>query len=177
MKNAILTLLLIASFIQKSNSQIQKGIYGNSNWMTNWTNFKPSTTEYKDSNIILTGVISENTTLTKSNVYLLVGVVYVTNKAFLTIEPGTVIRGDYESCGTLVVTNGAKIIAKGNDTDPIVFTSNKGASERKAGDWGGIILFGDAPINKYGGIAQLDFNLDNKFVLMGERMNIVIREF
>ncbi len=51
-------------------------------------------------------------------------IVYVSNNATLTIEPGTVIRGDYETCGTLVITKGAKIIAEGIETDPIVYTSN-----------------------------------------------------
>jgi hypothetical protein len=46
----------------------------------------------------------------------------------------------------LVITKGASI-ADGLETDPIVFTSNR--SLKKAGDWGGIIILGDAPINKW----------------------------
>jgi hypothetical protein len=37
----------------------------------------------------------------------MIGVVYVTNKATLTIEAGTVIRGDKQTCGTLVITRQA----------------------------------------------------------------------
>jgi hypothetical protein len=40
----------------------------------------------------------------------------------------------------LVITK-ASIIADGLETDPIVFTSR---SLKKAGDWGGIIILGDA---------------------------------
>jgi hypothetical protein len=62
---------------------------------------------------------------------LIQGNVYVTNNAVLTIEPGTVIIGDFETKGTLVITKGASIIADGLETDPIVFTSNR--SLKKAG--------------------------------------------
>lgn len=162
MKN-LLTLSVLLFFFSFSNAQVQKGIFGKSNWFNNWTNFKPKTTEYDSSTKILTGVISQNTTLTKGNVYLMYNVVYVTNNAVLTIEPGTVIRGDFETCGTLVIAKGAKLIAEGTETDPIIFTSNKEINERRPGDWGGIIIEGDAPINKFGGIAFLDFNLNPKF--------------
>jgi hypothetical protein len=144
-----------------AEAQEIKGINGPSNWMNNWTNFKPANTEYRDASIILTGVISQDQKLDKKNTYLLVGVVYLTNNAVLTIEPGTIIKGDLESCGTLVITKGSKIMAEGEETNPIIFTSNKGIAERKPGDWGGIILLGEAPINKMGGVNFLDFNLDS----------------
>lgn len=142
------------------NAQQIKGIIGETNWMNNWTNFKPATTDYNEVTHILSGTINSNTTLYKKNTYLLVGVVYIANNAVLSIEPGTTIRGDYDTCGTLVITKGSTIVAEGLATDPIVFTSNKGIYERKPGDWGGIIIFGDAPINKIGGVGFLDFNLD-----------------
>jgi hypothetical protein len=62
----------------------------------------------------------------KRNVYLIKGNVYVTNNAVLTIEPGTVIIGDFESKGTLIFTKGSQIMADGLETDPIVFSSNRG---------------------------------------------------
>lgn len=142
-------------------SQQAKGIIGQNNWSNNWTNFKPATEEYPEATTILTGKIDKDLTLHKKQTYRLMGVVYVTNNAVLTIEPGTVIRGDVETCGTLVITKGAKIMAEGKDTDPIVFTSDKKAFTRKPGDWGGIIILGDAPINKIGGVSFLDFNLDH----------------
>lgn len=162
-------LLLIFTFISVTslNAQQIKGITGETNWFSNWTNFKPKTMDYNDATNIISGVISVNTTLYKKNTYLLMDVVYLTNNATLTIEPGTTIRGDYDTCGTLVVTKGAKIIAQGTETDPIVFTSNKNASERKPGDWGGLIIFGDAPTNKFGGVGFLDFNLDPKYNTYG----------
>ncbi|PWB26987.1 hypothetical protein [Flavobacterium sp. HTF] len=154
---AIFTLL--SSFFLHAQQQ-QKGIIGTNNWMNNWTNFKPAANEYNEATNIIAGTIDKDTKLLKRNTYQLVGVVYVTNNATLSIEPGTVIRGDDKSCGTLVITNGSKIIAEGLETDPIVFTSNKEKTERKPGDWGGIIVLGKAPINTLGGLHTLPFDLD-----------------
>ena len=162
-----LTLLLSLFLTVNSFAQDLKGLTGDENWFQNWTNFKPATTEYKDASIILAGTISESTTLYKKNVYRLTGTIYVTNNATLTIEPGTLLRGDSDSNGTLVITKGAKIIANGTETDPIVFTSNKAESTRKAGDWGGLVILGDAPTNKFGGVGLLDMNLDQSISTYG----------
>lgn len=166
-KNLHLVIICLISSIITANAQQQKGIVGASNWMNKWTNFKPATTDYNEATNIITGTIDIDTKLYKRNTYQLIGVVYVTKNAILTIEPGTVIRGDDKTCGTLVITNGAKIIAEGLETDPIIFTSNKNIAERKPGDWGGIILLGKAPINKMGGVNFLDFNLDPGVNLYG----------
>lgn len=150
----IKSLLLALLAFYAGNAQKSQGIIGDSNWFNNWTAFRPKAVEYKQPTQILTGDIKENMTLTKDNVYLIMGSVHVINNAVLTIEPGTVIRGDYDTTGTLTIIKGAKIMAAGTETDPIVFTSNKPTSERKPGDWGGIILMGDAPINRIGGMAS-----------------------
>ena len=63
--------------------------------------------------VVVTGDLSVNTTWTKDNTYLLTGFVYVTDGATLTIQPGTVIKGDKGSKGALIVTRGAKIVADG----------------------------------------------------------------
>lgn len=155
----IIIIAILITFSLQAQQQL-KGISGTSNWMNNWTNFKPAAVEYNEATNIIAGTIDKDTKLYKRNTYQLVGIVYVTNNAILTIEPGTIIRGDEKTCGTLVITNGAKIMAEGLETDPIIFTSNKENTERKPGDWGGIIILGKAPINKLGGIATLPFNLD-----------------
>ncbi len=157
-KISIAFIISLSTFLL--HAQQQKGIFGTANWMNNWTNFKPYTVEYNEATNIIAGTIDKDTKLTKRNTYQLVGIVYVTNNATLTIEPGTVIRGDDKTCGTLVITNGSKIIAEGLETDPIIFTSNKENTARRPGDWGGIIILGKAPINKLGGISTLPFNLE-----------------
>jgi uncharacterized membrane protein len=167
MKNLtkIISILLLLLVVCDVNAQQEKGIVGFSNWLNNWTEFKPAKVDYGEPNQILAGNITTNTRLVKKNIYMLQGNVYVTNNAILTIEPGTVIIGDYESKGTLIVTIGAQIIADGLETDPIVFTSNR--SMRKAGDWGGIVILGDSPINKFGSYSSVNYDLDASLTSYG----------
>ena len=149
-------LIVVLATLNIVTAQDNRGIVGATNWFNGWTNFKPKTTEYPNVTQTLSGEIKVNTTLTKKNVYLLLGIVRVTNGATLTIEPGTIIRGDYDYLGTLIITKGSKIIAKGEENLPIVFTTNKSNSDRKSGTWGGIILMGDAPLNtKQGELSSL----------------------
>jgi hypothetical protein len=96
----------------------------------------------------ITGKITTNTTWSATNQYLLSGFVYVEAGATLTIEPGTIIKGDKTTKGSLIVQPGAKIIAVGTADKPIIFTSNQATGARKAGDWGGLVLLGKAPVNK-----------------------------
>ncbi len=96
----------------------------------------------------LRGSITTNTTWRAGNKYILSGFVYVDNGATLTIEPGTIIKGDKPTKGSLIVQPGAKIIAVGTQDKPIVFTSNQAKGQRAAGDWGGLVLLGKAPVNK-----------------------------
>lgn len=160
-----ITLMICLLFAATVNAQQEKGIIGYTNWLDNWTEFKPQKSDSKEANQILAGNITENTKLMKKNVYILQGNVYVTNNAVLTIDPGTVIIGDAASKGTLIISKGAKIIAEGQETDPIIFTSN--ASMRKAGDWGGLVILGDAPINKFGGVGSYNMDLDPTLTVYG----------
>ncbi len=96
-----------------------------------------------DQEIILKG----NQTI-KKGTYLMKGWIYVAEGSVLTIEPGTVIKGDKETKASLIIEPGAKIIAEGTASQPIVFTSNAPAGQRKPGDWGGLILCGKAKNNQ-----------------------------
>ena len=124
---------------------------------TKSTTVEPPTSTSTD----VSGDISANTTWTADKIYTLKGFVYVTNGATLTIEPGTIIKGDKASKGTLVITRGAKINATGTVDKPIVFTSSFAAGTRASGDWGGIILLGKAPVNQAGAV-QIEGGLDAK---------------
>ena len=97
--------------------------------------------------VVISGSITTNTTWTSNNIYLLQGFVFVEDGATLTIQPGTIIKGDLASKGTLTIKQGAKIDARGTATNPIVFTSNQPAGSRARGDWGGLILLGRATQN------------------------------
>jgi hypothetical protein len=84
--------------------------------------------------------------LSADTLYTLTGLYYVDSLATLTIEPGTVVRAD--TAATLIVARGAKIHASGTPDRPIVFTSLKDPGYREPGDWGGVIILGEAPVNK-----------------------------
>lgn len=104
----------------------------------------------------LEGEITADRTLTADKCWLLKGLVFVNAGSTLTIEAGTTILGDQASKGILVVKPGAKIKAEGTADMPIVFTSSKMPGSRAAGDWGGIMLLGNAPINVPGGKAAVE---------------------
>lgn len=84
----------------------------------------------------------------KKGTYLLKGWVYIADGAELTIEAGSVIKGDKITKAALIVERGGKLIARGTATAPIVFTSAQAAGSRKPGDWGGIIMCGKALNNQ-----------------------------
>ncbi|GAL77789.1 hypothetical protein JCM19274_5502 [Algibacter lectus] len=151
------TLILITMlFVGCIYAQQEKGIIGNDNWLSYWTDFKPKTNDYGQPSQILTGNITEDTKLTKREIYLLVGNVFVTGNATLTIEPGTIIMGDSKSNGSLIISKGSTLIAEGLETDPIVFTSSKDI--KKSGDWGGgLFILGNAPINQVGGVSNVKY--------------------
>jgi hypothetical protein len=97
----------------------------------------------------LSGFISSNTTLYADSLYILSGFVKVTNAATLTIQPGTTIVGDTLAPGSsLWVLRGSRIQAVGTAASPIVFTSQRAPGNRRPGDWGGIVIIGNATINR-----------------------------
>lgn len=95
------------------------------------------------------GNIKSNTTWTSDKQYVLRGAVFVEEGATLTIQAGTTILGESSSTppGTLIIMQGAKIMANGTKDDPIVFTSDQPVGERARGQWGGLIINGKAPLN------------------------------
>lgn len=110
--------------------------------------------------ITVSGEITTNTTWTNDHIYLLNGFVYVEDGADLTIEAGTIIKGDLASKGSLIITKTGTIHAQGTACEPIVFTSNQPAGSRNYGDWGGVIILGEAPINPAGGSAIIEGGVD-----------------
>jgi hypothetical protein len=123
-------------------------------WTSGWANFDPETTVYPTTVTTVSADITTNTTW--SGVVKLMNKVYVKNNATLTIAPGTIIRGDKLTQGTLIITRGAKIIADGTAANPIVFTSNEAVGARNEGDWGGLVILGLAKNNQPGGVANIE---------------------
>jgi hypothetical protein len=114
-------------------------------------------------NTILEGRISANRTLKADYTYKLRGLVYVTNGAILTIEPGTKIVGESGKNGGLIITRSCKIIADGTADKPIVFTSE--AANPQRGDWAGVVLLGNAPTNAsfngVAGVGEIEGGINN----------------
>ncbi|PXY44800.1 hypothetical protein [Flavobacterium hydrophilum] len=90
----------------------------------------------------ITGDITASKTYIKGT-YTLSGTVRVKSGVTLTFEAGSVITAD-ASTGTdaLLVEKDGKLIVAGTAAEPVVFTEKS----KTAGSWGGIIIFGDAPI-------------------------------
>lgn len=123
-------------------------------WTNGWSNFDPENTVYGTATTTVSSDITSNTTW--SGIVLLQNKVYVKNGATLTIMPGTIIRGDKNTQGSLIITKGSKIMAEGTQTSPIVFTSNESVGNRAEGDWGGLVILGKAVNNQPGGIANIE---------------------
>ena len=96
---------------------------------------------------VVQGVIIEDQTLTADNEYLLRGAVKVQDGVTLTIEPGVTIYGESSTNGTLIIAQGAKIVADGTADAPIIMTSDAEIGSRSRGQWGGLIINGRAPTN------------------------------
>ena len=97
----------------------------------------------------LSGNISASRTLSADTIYTLSGYVKVQPGATLTIPAGTKIVGDTTVAGSsLWILRGAKISAQGTAGNPIVFTSARAVGNRRPGDWGGIVIIGNARINR-----------------------------
>ncbi|MDF1501912.1 fibronectin type III domain-containing protein [Roseisolibacter sp. H3M3-2] len=96
----------------------------------------------------LTGTLATQT-LRADTTYVLSGFVQVPSGQTLTIQPGTRIVGDTTVPGSaLFVLKGGRILAEGTAAAPIVFTSQRAVGNRRPGDWGGLIVIGNARINR-----------------------------
>jgi len=105
---------------------------------------------------VIEGEINSDLTLQANKKYLLRGFVNVNSPASITIPEGTIIFGEKSSKGTLIINRGAKIFAEGTKEKPIVFTSQSIPGQKGAGDWGGLIVVGNATLNVPGGTATIE---------------------
>ncbi|MFO8001865.1 MAG: hypothetical protein R6U46_11520 [Marinilabilia sp.] len=122
--------------------------------------------EDDNTNVIVSENITEDTTWEKENIYQLGGRISVEEGATLTIEAGTIIKGEAgtgSNATALLVARGAKLMAEGEEDAPIIFTSvadeitpedveagNFGSPNLdpvQDGLWGGVIVLGSAPIS------------------------------
>ena len=138
----------------------------------------------EDNVLSVSGEISESTTWTNNNIYVLNQKVVVSSGVVLTIQAGTIIKGT-EGTGSLasalIVAKGGKLNAVGTATEPIIFTSindnieigqtaGTNLDETNSGLWGGLIVLGDAPCSFSGDVETLQIEgipSDDTFGLYG----------
>ncbi|OSY88725.1 multidrug transporter [Tenacibaculum holothuriorum] len=98
----------------------------------------------------ISGTYTTDLTLQANKEYLLNGSLIMAAGTTLTIQQGVTVKALAAGSDVYIaISQGAKIDAQGTSSSPIVFTSN--ASTPKAGDWGGLIILGKAPINSVSG--------------------------
>jgi len=101
---------------------------------------------------MLSGTVTSDIKLTKNIEWILDKAVFIggkdnTNPATLTINPGTKIvgvGGQGDQAAYLWIRPGSKIMAEGTPDNPIIMT---GPNEAAAGEWGGFLISGNAPVN------------------------------
>ena len=118
--------------------------------------------------VTLGGLIETDYTMTNDRIYYLGGKVVMAPGTTLTIEPGTIIKGEKGSgslASALVIQRGAKINAVGTAEQPIIFTSEDDNIEvgQIAGTnldendqqlWGGVLILGNAPASLAGDVVE-----------------------
>lgn len=114
---------------------------------------------------VKSGTLTENETWDASRIYYLQGRVVVPSGITLTILPGAIIKGKQgveTNASALVVAKGGRIVADGDASNPIIFTSELDDIElgQKVGSnltktdnekWGGVVILGNAPISAENG--------------------------
>ena len=96
------------------------------------------------------GTISDGeVTLDANVVYKLTGKIQINSGAILTIPAGTKIEGLGGTASYIAVAQGGKINVNGTAAKPVIMTS--GLATKAAGDWGGLVICGKAPINRVTG--------------------------
>jgi len=121
-----------------------------------------------DGKVEVTDNISTNTTWTSDLIYELQGRIVVLDGATLTIEPGTIIKGQVgqaANASVLIVARGGMIMANGTAASPIIFTSvadniavgetaGTNLTQDDRGLWGGLIVLGKAPVSLDGDASE-----------------------
>lgn len=123
----------------------------------------PPLSQRTDITITDNGEGTGTTTWTCDNNYILDGYVFVNNGQALTIEAGTIVKGAAGAgvdAAAMIVSTGGQIFAEGTEDCPIIFTFEGDAldgstSYNTRGQWGGLIVLGDATTN-FGGPAQVE---------------------
>ncbi|PWK20817.1 multidrug transporter [Xanthomarina spongicola] len=145
MKNNLILGIAIISMLFSCSSDDTSDIYITDNSV----NYNGGGTTDPET-IFLSGTYTQDLILDANNTYKVNGSLIMASGTTLEIPAGMTITALASGANVYVaISQGAKIIANGTADKPIVFTSD--ASAPSAGDWGGLILLGKAPINSVTG--------------------------
>ena len=128
-----------------------------------------------ESEVIVSDNITENQTWESDKVYILAGRITVVDGVTLTIEPGTIIKGEFgagSNATALLIARGGKLMAEGTADAPIIFTTvadeimpsdvaagnfaSPNVDPDVAAQWGGLIVLGKARISASGEEVQIE---------------------
>ena len=147
MKKQIILGLALVSMIFSCSTDDTSDIVINDNSVTN-NNSGGGTTDPQT--IFLSGTYTEDLTLDANNTYKINGSLIMASGTTLTIPACMTIEALASGSDVYIaISQGARIVANGTQDCPIVFTSD--AANPAAGDWGGLIILGRAPINSVTG--------------------------
>jgi hypothetical protein len=122
------------------------------------------------SDVYVSANITSNTTWESGRIYILTTRIAVVSGVTLTIEPGTIIKGEAgtgANATCLIIARGATLMAEGTATQPIIFTSiadeivpgqiaSPNLDPDLKGLWGGLLILGNAPISADAASMQIE---------------------
>lgn len=151
MKNNLLLGMAIVSMLFSCSTDGTSDIVINDSSVTN-NNNGGTGTDPTGQTIFLSGTYTSDLTLDPINTYKVNGSLIMASGTTMTIPAGMTVKALSAGANVYIaISQGAKINAIGTATNPIILTSD--ASSPAAGDWGGLILLGKAPINSVTGSA------------------------
>lgn len=128
------------------------------------------------------GELTTGATLTCANTYILDKRVFVPSGQLITIQPGSLIKGNTGTASTataLIISRGADIYANGSEDCPIVFTAAADPMDgsypiSNIGQWGGVVVLGTATNNlNFAANGPFTAGSGNGRVCVGDGLGIV----
>jgi len=168
MKNTKITLIIILFSLINLRCQKEGCTDPNATNYNSEVSNDDGSCKYAIENFLLKGTLSADTVLDPSVIWTMEGRVIVTSGVTLTIPAGTIIKskaGTGSNATSLIIARGAKLLAEGTESSPIIMTSESddiqvgsssgsSLSENVRGLWGGLIILGYAPGSFSGDVTE-----------------------
>lgn len=167
LRNSALILAMGAMVLTSCDDDDEEATPEPSATATLFTEGTDPATGLPSTNIVDRGEGIGTRTLTNDRAWVLDGFVFVNSGQTVTIEPGTIIKGEGgqgAAASALIVARGGRLIADGTASEPIIFTyegdplGNEGQTTpmTQRGSWGGVIVLGNASLNSSPGESAIE---------------------